>query len=91
MMRKLFVIGVVLLGVMFVAGAINVSASDKVNINRADAEELVKLKKIGPVIASRIVEYRTKNGPFKMPEDIMKVKGIGEKTFDLIKDIIVVK
>ncbi len=62
---------------------------EKVNINRADAEELVTLKRIGPTVAARIVEYRVKNGPFKNPEDIMKVKGVGAKQFELIKDRIV--
>ncbi len=66
-------------------------AADKININKADAEALQQLKKIGPTIASRIVEYRVKNGPFKSPEDIMNVKGIGQKTYDGIKNQIVVK
>jgi competence protein ComEA len=63
----------------------------KVNINTATAEELVQLEKIGPSYASRIVEYRQKHGPFKTPEDIMQVKGIGPQIFELNKARIAVK
>ena len=63
----------------------------KININKDRAEQIATLENIGPTIATRIVEYRMKNGPFKTPEDVMKVKGIGQKTFDEIKDRIVVK
>ncbi|MCX6579883.1 MAG: helix-hairpin-helix domain-containing protein [Candidatus Aminicenantes bacterium] len=53
----------------------------KVNINTAGKEQLMDLPRVGDKIAARIIEYREKNGKFKRPEDIMKVKGIGEKTF----------
>jgi competence protein ComEA len=53
----------------------------KVNINTAAKAQLMDLPRIGDKIADRIIEYREKNGKFKRPEDIMKVKGIGEKTF----------
>ncbi|MEA3305751.1 MAG: helix-hairpin-helix domain-containing protein [Candidatus Omnitrophota bacterium] len=59
-----------------------------VNINSASAEELMKLSGIGPAMAGRIVEYRMANGPFKGVEDIKKVKGIGPKKFDAVKDYI---
>jgi len=64
---------------------------EKVNINEASVEELTKLKRIGPKIAQRIVEYREKNGPFETPEDIMNVKGIGQKTFEMNEDLITVE
>jgi len=54
----------------------------EININTASAEELAQLKRIGPKYAARIIESRETNGPFKMPEDIMKVKGIGQKTWE---------
>ncbi len=66
-------------------------AVGKININTAPEEELVKLKRVGPVIAGRIVEYRETHGPFQRPEDIMKVKGIGQKTWEYNRDIIAVK
>jgi len=67
------------------------AAADKVNINTADKEVLSSLTGIGPVTAERIIEYRDKNGPFKSKEEITKVKGIGEKTFEKIKDLIEIK
>jgi len=63
----------------------------KININEASVVELTQLKRIGPKIAQRIVEYRENYGPFELPEDIMKVKGIGPKTFKLNKDRIIVE
>jgi competence protein ComEA len=60
----------------------------KVNINKASVDELSTLKRIGPSYAQRIVDYREKNGPFQKPEDIMKVRGIGIKTFEANKDFI---
>ena len=62
----------------------------KININEASVDELTQLKNIGPAYAERIVQYREEKGPFEKPEDIMKVKGIGPKTWDLNKDRIVV-
>ncbi|MGC8746400.1 MAG: ComEA family DNA-binding protein [Candidatus Saccharicenans sp.] len=52
--------------------------------------ELQTLPRIGPKVAQRIIDYRTKNGPFKKAEDLMKVRGIGEKIFNQIKDSITV-
>ncbi len=63
---------------------------DLININTATAAELIKLPRIGEKIAARIVEYRQKNGKFKRVQDIMKVKGIGEKTFENFKKQIMI-
>jgi len=60
--------------------------AEKININKASAVELTQLKRIGPKLSERIVEYREKHGPFERPEDIIQVKGIGPKTFELNKD-----
>jgi competence protein ComEA len=60
----------------------------KININQASVEEIALLKNIGPKYAERIVQYRQTNGPFKSAEDLLKVKGIGPKTFELNKDLI---
>jgi competence protein ComEA len=60
--------------------------SNKININTACAKELVKLKRIDPVLAERIIKYRQGHGSFQKIEDIMKVKGIGKKTFNTIKN-----
>ena len=62
----------------------------KININTAAAEELVSLSGIGEGRAADIIAYRKENGAFSRIEDIMKVSGIGEKTFEEIKERITV-
>jgi competence protein ComEA len=64
--------------------------SNKININTASAEQLVLLKNVGQSYAERIVQFREENGPFKTPEDITKVKGIGTKTYELNKELITI-
>ncbi len=61
-----------------------------VNINAATVADLEKLPGIGPSTAQRIVEYREKNGPFKKVEDLMNIRGIGEKSFLKLKPLVVV-
>ena len=68
---------------------INKSKITKVNINTASALELIQIKNIGPVTAGRIINYREEYGPFRDPEDIKKVKGIGDKTYERLKKQIV--
>lgn len=69
---------------MLVASLVPMVAwSGPVNINSADAGTLAReLDGVGPAKAQAIVDYRQKNGPFKSPEDLLKVQGIGEKVFD---------
>ena len=57
-----------------------------ININRASASDLDSLDGIGPVIAKRIIAYRTTNGPFTAPEDLLKVSGIGDAKFAQFKE-----
>jgi competence ComEA-like helix-hairpin-helix protein len=52
---------------------------EKININNAGINEIVRLPGIGPVLAERIIAYRDSAGPFSEAEDLLKVKGIGEK------------
>ncbi len=56
-----------------------------ININTAIANDFTDLPRIGEKIAKRIVDFRKKHGKFKRVEDLMKVKGIGEKTFNRLK------
>jgi competence protein ComEA len=61
-----------------------------VNINTATVAELQRLPGIGAATAGRIIEYREKNGPFGKPEELMNVRGIGEKSFLKLKPLVVV-
>ena len=63
----------------------------KININTAEAEELMLLDGIGEKLAARIIEERTENGAFSGIEDIQRVSGIGEKTFAKIQEEITVE
>ena len=59
--------------------------AELIDLNKASAEQLVALPGVGPAIAKRIVDFREKNGPFKRVEDLLKVRGVGEKSFQKIK------
>lgn len=65
-----------------------VYGGEKIDINNATVEELMKLPGIGAVTAERIVEYRETKGGFKSIEEIKKVKGIGSAKFNKIKDMV---
>ncbi len=65
--------------------------SPKIDLNTATRSQLDGLPGIGPVIAERILELREKSGPFKRIEDLMNIRGIGEKKFLKLKDLITVK
>ncbi len=62
----------------------------KININTASIEQLMTLDRVGPKYAQRIIDYRETEGPFKRPEDIMLVPGIGRKTWEANKDRIII-
>lgn len=64
--------------------------SDKININTASATDLDKLPSIGPVRAGDIIAYRESKGGFKTIEEIKNIKGIGDATFEKMKDLITV-
>ena len=68
------------------AGAAKPLPEGMVNINTADEKELDKLPGVGPAMAKRIVEYRTENGAFQAPEEIKRVKGIGDAKYEKMKD-----
>lgn len=58
----------------------------RINLNTATAEQLMELHGIGESKAKAIIEYRTKHGPFKTPEQLMNVSGIGPKTYAKLQD-----
>ena len=61
----------------------------KVDINRSSEEELTVIPGIGSKMARRIIDYRHANGPFQSTEDLIRVKGIGEKTLGKMKEWVV--
>lgn len=79
----------VMLGFSF-ADQKQVPDSKLVNINSAGIKQLVTLPRIGEKIAQRIIDFRKKHGKFKRIQDLMKVKGIGEKMFTRLKKLITV-
>jgi competence protein ComEA len=76
---------------LYVPQATQITSSQMININRADAWLLEALPGIGDVRAQAIVDYREDNGPFRSIQDVTKVPGISDSTFDKIKDFITVK
>jgi competence ComEA-like helix-hairpin-helix protein len=58
----------------------------KININESGAEDLMKLRGVGKVLAGRIIEYRKTSGRFVSVEDLKRVKGFGQKLYDRVKD-----
>jgi competence protein ComEA len=66
------------------------AAKAAVNLNTATIEQLEELPGVGRATAQRILEYRQKSGGFKKIEELMNVKGIGEKSFLKLKPLIVV-
>jgi competence protein ComEA len=66
------------------------AAAAQVNLNTATAAELATLPGIGAKTADRIIEYRQKSGGFKKVEELMNVRGVGEKSFLKLKTLITV-
>lgn len=62
-----------------------------INLNAAGASELMQLPHVGAKTAERILSFRKEHGGFKRPEELMNVKGIGEKSFARIKPFLAVK
>jgi len=87
--------GLVLLGMgrgAVAAGAAPAGSGDgaRVELNSASADELARLPGIGAAKAKAIIEHRTED-PFRKPEDLRKVKGIGDRLYDRLKDQITVE
>lgn len=84
--------GILVLAGLLVTALPGLGAEGKrvVNVNSADAAQLALLPRVGPSVAQRIIAFRKENGPFKSPEDLMLVQGVGEKTFQLLKPYLAV-
>ena len=76
----------VAIAVIAAAGTTHAAPEAKVDINAASVEQLTELPGVGDALATRIVEYRKSSGGFQSPEELMNVKGIGEKSFLKLRD-----
>lgn len=66
--------------------ALPVTAADQININTATVEQLQEVKGFGPKTSAAIVAYRDAHGAFKSVDELVNVKGVGEKTLERVKD-----
>ncbi|HEV8641128.1 MAG TPA: helix-hairpin-helix domain-containing protein [Methylomirabilota bacterium] len=73
------------------AASASVPVGDKVNVNTADVKDLMTLSGVGRKVAEKIVEYRQAHGPFKKPEELRKVEGIGAALWERNRDRIIIK
>ncbi len=83
-------LGLVLAPTSVLAQKSKSTLTEKVNINTATAEQLQTLPGIGPALAKAIIDHRTKNGKFGKIEELINVKGMGQKKFQKMKDRLVV-
>ena len=65
--------------------------STRININTASAAELEKLPGVGRVLAERIIEHREQYGPFRRPEHLIIVRGISDRRFRALRELITVE
>ena len=90
MLRRFVVTGLALaMAALLVSGTAMAAGKPaptaKVNLNTASIEQLTTLPGVGPKLAARIVEYRQKSGTFRSTQELMNVKGVGEKNFAKIE------
>ncbi len=88
MKTRLFIIFA--LALMLCMAPVAAVSGSQVNINTADAEELISLPGIGPALAERIIEHRA-DFPFEAKEDIKQVSGIGDARYEEIKNLIAIE
>jgi competence protein ComEA len=97
MMKKIFCLGMILWSLALsvpvqvqvaVAAEQEVATVQSVNINTATLTELEALPGIGPVSAQRIIDHRTERGPFSSVDQLVEVKGIGEKSLEKIRPLV---
>ena len=65
--------------------------NEKINLNTASSEEFARLPGIGPVLAQRIIDFRNQNGNFTSIDDLINVKGIGQRKLEKIRNSLILK
>jgi competence protein ComEA len=79
-----------LAGLAAMAAAETGGSPGVVNVNTASAAQLQLLPRIGPALAERIIAFRESNGPFKTPDEMVAVKGIGERSLETLRPYLAV-
>src|SRR5436305_7510682 len=86
--KRRFQSSAVLTATLFLAALSALAAAENkpvVNINTADAKQLSLLPRVGLALAQRVVDHRKENGPFKSTDELMLVRGVGEKLYAQLK------
>jgi len=87
--RELIILGAVCLCLWPGPGpGAQTQAEQRINLNTASVEELMRLPNVGPTIAARIVEHRRKHGPFKRPQDVIIIRGMSAKRYRQIAHLL---
>lgn len=73
------------------AGQVRTTAADTVNVNTADEEILQRLPRIGPTLARKIIEHRTRYGPFRKAEELILIEGFSDRRFREIQHLIAIE
>ena len=93
-LSRILTLGALALALILSAGvaqaAEKAAPAGKVNVNTASVEQLAALPGIGETLAARIVEHRQKQGAFRSTEELVNVKGIGEKSFAKLQPFLTV-
>ncbi len=93
MMRRALPILVLVLAAATLAAAADTAPAPAgvVNVNTASVQQLQLLPRVGPALASRIIEFREANGPFAAVDELVAVRGVGERSLELMRPYLTVK
>jgi len=75
----------ILISVTSIVGAAETGTSGVVNINSATSEQLQLLPRVGPALAGRILDFRSANGDFEKVDELLAVKGIGDRSIETLR------
>jgi len=90
MRQKTILAAILIIAAAAAVGAEQPRSEGVVNINTAPTDQLQLLPRVGPALAGRIIDFRDSNGPFASPEELVAVKGIGERSLETLKPYVTV-